>query len=69
MAIDLPHPSLSVLIKLASLAVHADEMLAPGGHDLDREAIRGLLADTELRTYLAHPALRVYLPLKRSKRT
>lgn len=58
----------ALTIKLASIAVHADELLSPEGHDFDRGAIVGLLADPEVRAFLDDPANRVYLPLKRNAR-
>lgn len=58
-------PSISVGIKLASIAVHADEATAPGAHELDVAAIRGLLADPEVVAYLAVLADMALLPVKR----
>lgn len=55
----------SVLLKLASIAVHADELLSVDGREADKSAIRGLLADPELKAWLAKPDLKAYLPLKR----
>jgi hypothetical protein len=51
-------------LKLASLVVHCEEMLSPGGHDFDRHAIQGLIADPEVRAFVAtfDPVL---LPVKR----
>lgn len=46
-------PSVSVAVKLASLAVHAQEMLSSGGHHFDQVAIEGLLSDPEIVAYLA----------------
>lgn len=60
-------PSVSVGVKLASLAVHADELLSPGGHALDAEAIRGLLDDAEVVAYLDKLRPLALLPVKRSE--
>ncbi len=58
-------------IKLASLVVHVEELLdSMAVHDgvavsFDQQAIRGLLADYEVRQFMtAIPA--VFLPVKRS---
>lgn len=58
-------PSVSVGIKLASIAVHADEMLAPGGSSFDAEAIKGLLTDAEVIAYLDLLRPLALLPVKR----
>jgi len=58
----------TLLIKLASIAVHADEMLSPDGHHFDKEVIRSLLTDSEVRAFLDAKENQVYLPLKRNKR-
>jgi hypothetical protein len=60
-------PSVSVGIKLASLAVHADELLSQGGNvEFDGTAIRGILNDPEVVAYIE--SLRPYalLPEKRN---
>lgn len=59
-------PSVSVGIKLASLAVHAEELLAPGGHGFDRVAIEGLLQDPEVVAYLDLLRPLALLPEKRT---
>lgn len=61
----LPKFPTALVAKLASIAVHANEMLSPGGHDFDRIAIRSLLDDPEVRVFLAHPAMQAFLPRKR----
>jgi hypothetical protein len=55
----------SLLIKLAALAVHAEELLGSDGHEVDKGAIEGLLADLEVRAFLDDPNNAVLLPLKR----
>ena len=55
----------SLSIKLASIVVHVDELLSVDGREADKQAILGLLADREVRTFLDDPENRVYLPLKR----
>lgn len=58
-------PSATLLCKLGSLAVHMDEMLSPGGHSFDIEAIRGLLNDVEVREWLKSMDKMALLPKKR----
>lgn len=59
-------PAPTVLIKLGSLAVHIDEYLSPDGHDLDKSAIDGILADPEIKVWLEAMDGRAFLPAKRS---
>lgn len=56
-------PSLSLLSKLGSIVVHADEALSPKGHEYDRLAIRSLIGDPEIQQWIAD--MGVYLPKKR----
>ena len=61
-------PSLSLLSKLGSIAVHAQEMFSEAGrnfdaYDFDRQAILGLLTDAELQQWIKE--MGVYLPVKR----
>jgi hypothetical protein len=58
-------PAATVLIKLGSLAVHADELLSPKGHDFDRVALKQLLADPEVVAWLAEMGKMAFLPVKR----
>jgi len=55
----------SLLIKLGSIAVHAEELLSPDGREADKSALLGLLADSEVRVFLDAKENAVYLPLKR----
>jgi hypothetical protein len=60
-------------IKLASIAVHAEELLETATVDgpaatFDVAAIKGLLADREVRAFLDAPKNAVLLPRKRSAR-
>lgn len=63
---DLIETSNSLLCKLGSLAVHADEYLAPLAHGFDRDAIKSLLADPEVAAFLHGLDSMSLLPLKRS---
>ena len=58
-------PLNSLTIKLACIAAHVEELLSPNGHEADREAIKGLLADPEVRAWLDDPKNAIFLPLKR----
>ncbi len=59
---------ITLLAKLGSIAVHADELLSPSaaavrGHEHDKIAIRGLIDDPEVQEWLK--TMTVFLPVKR----
>jgi hypothetical protein len=56
-------PSVSLLSKIGSIAVHSEELLSSGGHAFDKIAIEQLLRDPEVREWLR--AMKEYLPVKR----
>lgn len=56
-------PSVALLSKLGSIAVHTQEMLSMKGHGFDRVAILGLLDDPEVKEWVK--AMGVYMPVKR----
>lgn len=58
-------PSMSLLVKLGSIAVHCDEMLSPVGHELDRVATQQLLNDPEVSAWIKAMAKMALLPKKR----
>lgn len=58
-------PSLSLLCKLGSIAVHTDEMLSATGHEFDRTAIESLLTDPEVSAWLAEMQADGLVPQKR----
>ena len=60
-------PSVALLAKLGSIAVHAEEMTEPGGHDFDAAAIRSLMSDPEVVEWLAAMRSMAMLPRKRSE--
>jgi hypothetical protein len=45
---DVLKPSLSLLVKLGSIAVHTEEMLSKDGHAFDRHALDTALNDPEV---------------------
>jgi len=49
---DVYNPPVSVLAKLGSAVVHAQEMLGPKGHQFDRTALDAIMADPEVCTWL-----------------
>lgn len=61
-------PPLTVLIKTASIAVHAAEFLSQDGHHFDRIALEQLMADPEVIAWLAEMDNLAFLPKKRSAR-
>lgn len=63
---DVLHPPASLLCKLASIAVHADEWLSPEGHSLDEAALTSALADPEVVAWLAAMTDAALAPRKRS---
>lgn len=60
-------PAPSLLSKLASIAVHADELLSPDGHDFDRHALKSALGDPEVSEWLGQMDALAMIPRKRSR--
>ena len=58
-------PSMSLLCKLGSIVVHADEGLSNDGHPFDLTALRGLLGDPEVVAWLKGMQAAAFLPVKR----
>lgn len=56
-------PSVQLLCKVGSIAVHADEVLSGKRHPFDIAAVKTLLADAEVREWIK--AMGVYMPVKR----
>lgn len=65
---SLPIPAPQVAIALASVAVHAQEAMGPGGHDFDRLAIEAALQTPGVSAYLAELEALALLPRVRSAR-
>jgi hypothetical protein len=59
-------PPPSLLCKLASIAVHADEYLSPDGHPFDRDALVSALTDPEVVEWVAAMSAAAMAPRKRS---
>lgn len=58
-------PTVTVLCKLGSIAVHVEEMLGPKGHSFDRVALESLLTDPEISAWLKQMDELAMLPKKR----
>lgn len=63
--VEITRPSLSLLCKLASLAVHADELLSSDGHKLDRLALIDCINDVEVRDWIAEMTKNALAPVRR----
>jgi len=67
-------PSLTVLIKLGSIAVHVDEMAGYGfnpqehAFNFDKGAIASLLADPEITAWIAAMTKMAFMPVKRKRK-
>lgn len=61
----IPAP-LPLLCKLASIAVHADELLSLGGHEFDRIALRSALDDPEVKAWIEQMTDAALAPRKRA---
>lgn len=60
--------SMSLACKIGSIVVHLEEcFIEDRGHPLDLEALRPLLADSEVREWLAMMNEQALLPKKRSE--
>jgi len=58
-------PSPALLCKLASVAVHADEMLSPNGHHFDKAALNSALTDADVTAWIAQMVKMGMAPVKR----
>lgn len=66
MSNSIPVPSVGVLVKLGSIAVHADELLSPEGHAFDRSALESLVRDPDVLAWLRQMDRLALLPKKRT---
>lgn len=60
------NPPASLLVKLGSIAVHAEEMLSPDGHEFDRQAIEALLRTPDVQEWFKAATAMGLLPKKRN---
>lgn len=58
-------PATSLLCKLGSIMVHAEEFLSPKGHEFDRAALDQLINDPEVREWREEMERAALLPVKR----
>lgn len=58
-------PTPALLCKLGSVLVHADELISSKGHDFDRHALEQLVADPEVKEWLAQMDAMAMIPRKR----
>lgn len=58
-------PSVGVLVKLGSFVRHVEEADSDNAHEFDWAAIRGLMADPEIREWMSAMDGMALLPVKR----
>ncbi len=58
-------PAPSLLLKLGSIVVHADELTSPSGHAFDLSALKSLIQDEEVASWLKKMETMAFLPKKR----
>lgn len=63
---DMMNPPPSLLCKLASVIVHAEEFMSPHGHEFDKEAFDQLLKDREVAGWLQQMTDAAMAPRKRN---
>jgi hypothetical protein len=63
--VDPLKPSATLLIKLGSAVVHAEEYLSPHGHPFDKHTFDQLLQDPEIIEWLQAMGKQAFLPRKR----
>lgn len=59
-------PDATLLCKLGSIVVHADEMISPTGHGFDKIAMQQLLSDPQMTAWMAAMDALAMLPKKRT---
>lgn len=58
-------PTTLLLVKLGSIAVHAEELLSPKAHTFDMHALRTLLESADVQAWLKEMADMAFVPVKR----
>lgn len=64
-AIEFLQPSVGLLVKLGSIAVHADEFTSSDGHEFDLHTMKQLLTDPDVVAWIGAGTKAAMLPLKR----
>lgn len=59
-------PDMTLLCKLGSIAVHAEELLSPHGHEFDKAALDSLMRDPQVVEWLAGMRAAALVPEKRN---
>lgn len=59
-------PGATLLVKLASVSVHAEELMGPGGHSFDQVALVTVLNDPEVVAWVKEMTAMGFAPVKRS---
>lgn len=59
------NPHTSLLVKLGSIAVHAEEAISEKGHHFDISALKSLLNDHEVKQWLSEMDALALIPKKR----
>lgn len=63
---DMMNPAPSLLCKLASVIVHAEEYMSPHGHEFDKNAFDQLVKDREVADWLEQMTAAAMAPRKRN---
>ena len=58
-------PTPTLLAKLGSIAVHAEELTSPTGHGFDKAALDSVLVDYEVQEWMEAMRKMAMLPVKR----
>lgn len=59
-------PDVGLLTKLGSILVHAEELVSPYGHEVDRRALVALLNDSDVLHWRGQMQELALLPVKRN---
>lgn len=58
-------PSAALLCKLGSIVVHMEELVSPQGHPFDRDALKTLQDDVDVKEWISQMDAMAMLPKKR----
>lgn len=56
---------LTLIVKLASIAIHVEELFSTDGRNVDRMTVESLLKDSEVQAFLKSKDMKAFLPVKR----